>query len=389
MAGLNVHIYPSELATESRILRLTGALARAGVFDGIEVCGLQYDDRPQEEQIDPVRRFVRLPVPNASRQVGIVRKLSIFVRWYWGVFARYRKVPIDCVNPHSVSTLPIAVLFKLTKGCRIVYEPHEIETETTTQKGLRRILAKTTERLFIGACDAVIVVHRVYAEWYARAYRGINLHVVRNLPQLPSTPVTRNSTLRDAFGIPPEHIVFLSSGSIGEGRSVDVILNAFAAAPPDRHVIFMGFGTAVPDVQAYAARHPNIHYHPAVPPTQVHHHVASADVGISLIERDSLSHYLSFPVRLGDYLAVGVPAIVSDFPAMAEVLQDHDCGWKCPVDAAGLAGLVASITRADVERKGRAALEWTAAHTWSDQERAMLGLYASLGFPSGAAVAGG
>lgn len=378
---VNLHFHPSELVTESRLLRLTQALAEAGVFERIEICGIKYNERAVHEDLDSVRHLYRAPIKGASRYVPIHTKLFHFLQWYWIALRRYLPMPITCVNPHTVSTLPVSVLIKWIKGCRLVYEPHEIETETTMQKGLRRLLAKSFERFLIRQCDLVILVHDVYADWYRTAYGDGPFEVVRNLPRLPDQPVPASNYYRETLGIPDDHLVFVTSGSIAEGRSVNIILKAFASLPRDRHVVFMGFGPGVAEVKAYAERHPNIHYLPAVAPQDVHRAVKSADVGISLIENDGLSHYLSFPVRLGDYLAVGLPAIISDFPAMRAVLETHDCGWKAPVSAAGFAEVVASITLAEAKAKGQQALEWTRVYNWQDQQERMLQMYEKLGFP--------
>ena len=45
MASTNIHIYPSPLTHESRILRITDALAKAAIFDQIEVYGVSAPDQ--------------------------------------------------------------------------------------------------------------------------------------------------------------------------------------------------------------------------------------------------------------------------------------------------------------------------------------------------------
>ena len=75
--------------------------------------------------------------------------------------------------------LPLAVLVKLWKGCALVYDPHELETETAGLHGVRQSVARTVERCLIGFADAVCVVNRSIEAWYVARYRLKKVWVVR------------------------------------------------------------------------------------------------------------------------------------------------------------------------------------------------------------------
>jgi len=63
-----------------------------------------------------------------------------------------------------------------------------------------------------------------------------------------------------------------------------------------------------------------------VPYDQVLDVAAGADVGVSLLEDTCLNHRLALPNKLFEYLMVGLPTIVSDFPELGRVVKEFDVG---------------------------------------------------------------
>jgi len=55
-------------------------------------------------------------------------------------------------------------------------------------------------------------------------------------------------------------------------------------------------------------------------------YTASADVGIHLIENTCLNHYYCLPNKLFEYMMVGLPVVMSDFPEMGKVVREAQVG---------------------------------------------------------------
>lgn len=117
---VNIHVYPSPLTHESRILRITDALAGAGVFSRIEVVGVARADLPANEALDDKRTLVRLPRKLFARSDGFVAKLLRTVEWSVRVLASLRGRRVACINAHSLSVLPLCVLAAKITGARLV-----------------------------------------------------------------------------------------------------------------------------------------------------------------------------------------------------------------------------------------------------------------------------
>lgn len=377
---LNIHIYPSTFTNESRILKIVRSLRHEGVFARVMVLALWKPGLARHEVIDDGIDVLRVaPVLGGSMGGGVGRLLKV-VGWHIGVLWALRGRRITCFNCHSLPVLPLSVLVKLWKSCVLVYDPHELETETASLRGWRRWLARRVERWLIRYADAVCVVNRSIADWYAARYRLSQVWVVRNVPYRGASAPTRTGLLRGVVGVPSAAMLYLYQGLLAPGRGVGLLIDAFARLPADRHLVFMGYGELAATIQEAAARHPNIHFMPAVPPERVQEYTADADVGVSLIENVSLSYYLCLPNKLFEYAACGVPVVVSAFPEMGRFVDEHDCGWKIPTAADALRQLVLSQTAAEVAAKRANTKGAVELYCWQAEEPALLSMYRALGF---------
>jgi glycosyltransferase involved in cell wall biosynthesis len=380
-----LHIYPSPFTHESRILKETRSLVESGLFDSIHIGAIWAEGLAEHEELDARRRVWRVRMWT-GRLPGIAGKLLRFAEWYARLYWRFRKDPPDFINCHSLSTLPLGAVFRAFLSSRIVYDTHELETETQSSTGIRKWLATRLERALIRRVEAVIVVSEAIAAWYREAYNIGEVHVVRNVPYGRKRPAAKSDLLRKACGIKNGELLFICQGMVDEGRGISIILNAFARLPGDRHVVFLGYGPMVGLVKERALRHHNIHYHPAVPPDRLLEYTAGADIGISLIENTSLSYYYSLPNKVFEYIACGVPVIVSDFPEMAALVDSLGCGWKSAVDVDNFSLLAGSLTRDNIDLRATMAARSASTLDWGTEEAVLTALYRRL--RGGAAAAG-
>ncbi len=56
-------------------------------------------------------------------------------------------------------------------------------------------------------------------------------------------------------------------------------------------------------------------------------YTGQADVGVSLLEDTCENHRLALPNKLFEYLAAGLPVVVSDLPEMSRLVQERGVGW--------------------------------------------------------------
>lgn len=380
MSRSNLHIYQSPLTHESRILKITKSIADAGVFDKIVVAGVWQEGLPYDEALDKIRSIRRIRTRIRGQSSLIFWKIVRTVEWMIRAYREAIQMRPDCVNCHSLVVLPLGVAIKRRLGCRLIYDTHELETETSVTTGFRRRIAKWLERTLISTADHVVVVGDEIGNWYRKAYPGTKVSVVRNVPMSQQGPVYRGTAIRKRFGIRAEEMVFLYQGLIDDGRGIDLLCRVFSRLSPNKHVVFMGYGSLVSQVEEAAARHGNIHYHPAVAPGQVSLYTGEADVGLSLIENVSLSYYYSVPNKLFEYINCGVPVIVSDFPEMSRIVDEHLVGWKTDLSEESVQHLIDGITREGLAERTPIVMACRGRFVWENEVPNLLEIYGEL-FP--------
>ena len=380
---LNIQMYPSSFTVETRILRITKSLAEAGVFTDVLIVAAQRDriDLPVHEKLDDARSVWRVPTRVARR--GLVSKIVNTLEWSLRVLWGLRGREVACINVRTLSVLPLGILLKLIKRSKLVYDVHEIETETGEVTGVRRSLSKATEALVPKFADAVAVTSDMHGSWYERELGIPNVWVIRNYPYRRLTPPGGDSLLKTACGLAQADLLFLYQGNIAKPRGTDLLMRVFARLPEDRHIVFMGFGEAedMAELMEYRRKHPNIHYHPTVPPTEVYRYTPGADVGLHMMDNSCVNHLYALPNKPMEYMNAGIPAIVSDLPQMGTLIREANAGWVVPVnDEHALEALVRRLTREEIEEKAAYARQWAATHTWDREEPKLHALYDSLGF---------
>lgn len=384
---MNVHLYPSVLKNESRILKITRSLSKNKVFDEIEVIGRAGSDLPICEDKGEGIYFFRLAPIFGGGLSGTFGKVVLTLGWYLAVIMRMRGRRISCLNCHSLPVLPLAVILKLWKRCILIYDTHELETETNGLSAFRRKFAKCVERSLIRNVDAVCVVNQSIANWYQESYSLKHVWVVHNMPLRQVDRPKRTGLLRNAIGLnSPNTLLFIYQGILAQGRGIELLLEVFEGINDDKHLVFMGYGSLEKKVKNYAQLNSNIHFMPAVDPDVVKDFTVDADVGFSLMENNSLSNYLSAPNKLYEYTACGVASIVSNFPEMARFVDSTDCGWKTEPAATALRCLIDSIDLNILGIKRANAIFSSNKYSWEEEESELLQMYDELGFSCGASI---
>lgn len=375
---MNIHIYPSTFANESRILKITRSLKAHAVFERVIVLALWKEGLARHEVLDDGIEVLRVAPLIGASLTGCLGHLLKAVGWYFAVMWALRGMKVSCFNCHSLPVLPLSVIVKFWKRCVLVYEPHELETETAGLRDGRQWLMRWIEKTLIGSTDAVCVVNHSIAEWYATRYRLRKVWVVRNVPYRRESKPRRTGLLRESLSIPSEDVLFLYQGLLAPGRGVHLLIEAFSKLPLDRHLVFMGYGELAEDVKSAAAIYPNIHFMSAVPPDQVNDYTVDADIGIALIENVCQSYYLCLPNKLFEYVSNGVPALVSDFPEMRKTVCELDYGWATTPDIVQLRNFVSQLNSEDFAVKRKNAVTYGQTYCWQKEEAELLEIYRDL-----------
>lgn len=376
---MNIHIYPSVFTHESRILKIVRTLRRNSVFLNITVIALWKEGLPNREVIEDGVEVIRVSPLFGGSMYGKIGKVAKVLGWYLGVLLAFRGKTITCFNCHSLPVLPLAILVKCWKRCALVYEPHELETQTVSLPDWARPMARGVEWALIRFADAVCLVNQSISQWYVNAYRLKCVWVVKNVPYRDEGAPVRTGLLRSAIGLNADAQLFLYQGGLVPGRGVELLLDVFSQVSPEKHLVFMGYGVLESLIKESALKRPNVHFIRAVPPERVKDYTVDADVGLSIIENACLSYYLCLPNKVFEYAACGVPSVVSAFPEMGRFVDESNCGWKIQPDAAALRKLIDTMTQEVIATKRANTGQASWQYCWQQEEKALLAMYQTLG----------
>lgn len=348
--ALNLLLYPSDLASPGRLVKIARSLS--SLFSSTQVVGIDQGALPTDEAVAPTVRLTRIRGASLGAPLGGVR---VVAAWGARVYRRFACERVAAVSAQNLFLLPLAHALARRTGAVFAYNAHELETETVGSAGLRQRLQRAIERHYIHRADVVSVVNESIAQWYREAYPGVDPVVVTNAP----TGADGVIDLRARLGIPEGALLYLHSGYLAPGRNIPLILRAFAQV--GAHVVFVGSGALLPEVERAAASHPNIHHLPPVEPEQVLAMTRGADVALCLIESGCLSHRMSTPNKMMEAFAAGVPALCSPLAEARRYLGDQAPAWVLEDPEHDLASALRHITRDDID-----AFEAPRIPTWEE-----------------------
>lgn len=373
-----MHISITEFRNESRVLKQTQSIIDNDIASFVFIAALGADDLEEYSSIDPCISLNRFNLLTRQLFKTLIFQILKYLEFILRVCFYYRKKNIGVVNIHALALLPLGVLLKYWYGAKLVYDTHELETETNGLKGGRKWLAKKMERFLIRYCDQIFVVSESIADWYAREYVIQRPVVVLNAPVYRK--VSKINYLRDTLNIPEDKIIFLYQGGLAVGRGVDLILEAFKQLRDgDSVVVFMGYGPLEEEILTASQSFENIYFHPAVNPKIVLEYSCSADIGVHLIKNTCLNHYYCMPNKLFEYTMAGLPVIVSNMLEMTNFVEQNNLGFVVNDESVASVMLaIKHIQTMDINMLKENSLNASKEFCWQVQERKMIEAYRNL-----------
>ncbi|MCT7506075.1 glycosyltransferase family 4 protein [Aliarcobacter cryaerophilus] len=371
----NLHISLTEFRNESRVLKETNSILNHNLASKVYIASLHSDGLEEEKIYNDNLILNRFKLSSRKLSKNLLAQILKYFEFIFRVTKFYKNKDIKMVNIHAIALLPFGVFLKYLFKAKLVYDTHELETETNGGNGLRKKLAKFVEKTLIKKCDLIFVVSENIADWYAKEYDIRKPVVVKNAPRLLDSK--KNNHFRENLGIKDESIIVLYQGGLSKGRGVDLLLEAFKKREDDKVVIvFMGYGQLEEEIKNASKEKNNIFFHPAVDPDIVLEYTSSADIGISFIENTCLSYYYCLPNKLFEYAMAGLPVIVSNMKEMRELVEKYDMGIIVEDDKVNsMNNAIDKIVQSDIKQMKQNARRCAEENSWEKQEVKMINEY--------------
>lgn len=349
------------------MIKLARSIQDSIGFRETHAVGIQTGKLPQSQEVAPATRIVRVLGSGVAGNTGRLLKI---VLWQPRVYRAYRRQMVSVVAAHNVWVLPLAHRLARQHGAALVYNPHELETETVAMRGIKQHVARMIERRYIREVDLCSTVNESIASWYQEHYAIARPLAVTNVPvdAPPSAP-----QLRALLGVRDDDMLYVHTGHLTVGRNISTILKTFARSQV-HHVVFIGDGPLGEEVRRAADRFPNIHWLAPVEPDAVVSYVREADAALCLIEGSHLSLQLSTPNKLFEALASATPVVTTDLVEIKRVLGDAGERWVLD-DVETLGDFIRSTTKEDVRAFSES---WSGVGTWDEQVAPLVEGYRQL-----------
>jgi glycosyltransferase involved in cell wall biosynthesis len=255
----------------------------------------------------------------------------------WRVYRAARRLHADLYHLHDPELLPWGLALKTATGKPVIYDAHEyVGMDVSNKEWLRAAaaplgwLSDRVEKAIARRLNGIVTVNPHMAELFRRV--NPRVAVVANYPPRPGEIIP---------DVAPEADSIIYVGGIGEIRGYVLLLKAMEllrARRPRAVCRILGTLDPIRLPPAIAAltkdeiRAGGVEFRATVPFAEVFGQISAHAIGWLTWRRCAANLY-GTPTKLLEYMAAGVPVVVSDLPFVARIVRDADCGIVVPSES--------------------------------------------------------
>ncbi|HON27682.1 MAG TPA: glycosyltransferase family 4 protein [Mesotoga infera] len=270
------------------------------------------------------------------------------------------------------------------RGKKVVYDIHEeypsvILSKNWIPRYLRKVVAwlvDSYERRAVHLMDGIVVVVQEQLE----RFTGKEKFAI--LPNFPDTQLLESMRNKKKDG---EDVRFVYSGSIDVDRSIVEMIEAFVMLRKKYHIRLDLLGPihdkSLRDyITEKESQTDGLAYRGTLAHNDALEIVSESDVGLMVMHRGR-SKEMSSPLKMYEYLGLGLPIIASDFRKWREVLDEKPCALFVDPDSPSDIAEKMEILIKDKKLRNNMrenAIEISSRYSWRSIEERLLTLYRSL-----------
>jgi glycosyltransferase involved in cell wall biosynthesis len=244
----------------------------------------------------------------------------------------------DIIYCHDLPALLTANKLKLTRQ-KIIYDIHDLYIETVNQ-GLRkekqtylmkfkvlvtttlfRYFIKKTENKYIRYCDLIFSVNVSISKYISDKY-NLACETIENFPIKQELP--KEKKLRKLLGISKVENIVIYHGNLGGGRYLKEIVKSAFFFNQGISLVIMGNGELKENLKTISGV--NTYFLNSVPYENLFQYTSDANLGIVLLEHINYSKKHASANKLFEYMACGIPVLISNSPELMKVVKKEGNG---------------------------------------------------------------
>lgn len=306
----------SDLSTDMRVIKQASLLEETGF--SVTLIGRRVTGTPAIG-LSTVNA-VRLPVP-FKRGALMYISYNLLLMFHLLI----RKADLYVANDLD-TLLPCFAASRLFRK-PLVYDAHEYFTgqHGLQERRFKYSAWKRLERWLLPRVRHMMTVSESIASLYREEY-GVNPVVIRNVA-LSTSGI--NACSRSEMNVSEDDLLAVYQGSgINPGRGAEELISAMTGIKGVR-LLIIGSGDIIGKVRTAAGEmglSGKVTFLPRMPWAEMMRFTMCCDAGLSLDTDSCLNQRYSLPNKLFDYIAAGIPAVVTPLPEVSAVISRYGCG---------------------------------------------------------------
>ena len=249
-----------------------------------------------------------------------------FIIFNWKAFGYLLRQRTNIIHAHDLWVLPAAVFAARIKRIPVVYDAHEYYRGLLVfqKKSLAGLLWKWVEKRLIGHVQALITINSHHAQLYQRAYPGVKVKVIKNVPRRSEIPAPLPRSQRKS--------VIIYQGLFRPGRGLEYIIPAMAKLP-EGELWLVGHGELEDVLRRQVHQYQivqRVKFWGFQPYSQMLAITTQAMAGIALFTGDHLNYQFASPNKFFEYIQAGTPVIATDIPTFRQFISRYSVGYLIP-----------------------------------------------------------
>jgi len=287
----------------------------------------------------------------------------------------------DAIICHDLEMLWASVRAGRALRVPVLYHAHEDWPAMVSERSHTEGWAFAwLERRLIRSVDHVYAAGEERAERFRRMGKATTVvYGSKAITEIPEVSPEQRAALRERAGLGPSDLVLGIAGSLGRDEALPAVLDALAKLPPRVKLFVVGGGDEkVSEARGLVARRNltnRVAFTGRLETADYLRHTSTLDIGLALYYPTTENQRTVVPLKLFDYMGLGIPAIVSDFSEMRRITGTCGSGLTVnPSDANAIRAAVEQLDADPAERQhmGRRAREcFVRTYSWERQEEAV------------------
>lgn len=324
-----LHLSHTNIISDKRIVKELNAIAEISNEKFIRAVGLRHNKifKDIDNEINPTIDVLSIECGVYSFISKLPRLLRLIILGpiliYIEMILLFYKAALDrkwtIIHCHDALLLPLATFLSIKNNSKLIYDAHELESETNRISRLGKIYVLIAEKFSWDKIYAVITVSKGIGDWYANKYSYKNIKIVMNSPEFKCCKLNLNETNSKSVN-------YVYVGLMSRGRGIESLLEHFKSNASN-NITFIGDGEMFEDIEYNSKLCENIKILKPMNHDDMMVELLNYDVGLCLIpESTSLSDYFALPNKIFEYIFAGLYVFSTNLPEVKTLLSNTKSG---------------------------------------------------------------